>query len=195
MRACRQDQEGSDLMRQLFPLVYGELRRVAHRQLGAEPAGHTLSTTAVVHEAYLKLAGQPRAQWRDRGQFFAVAAVAMRRILVDYARRHRAARRGGGRQPLALDALDVDTAVAGQPGAEVQVAATERAETLIALDEALERLAGLNERLSRVVECRFFAGLTEEETAAALAVTARTVRRDWVKAKAWLYEELRHDLA
>jgi RNA polymerase sigma factor (TIGR02999 family) len=195
VRACRQDQEGSDLMRQLFPLVYGELRRVAHRQLGAEPAGHTLSTTAVVHEAYLKLAGQPRAQWRDRGQFFAVAAVAMRRILVDYARRHRAARRGGGRQPLALDALDVDTAVAGQPGAEVQVAATERAETLIALDEALERLAGLNERLSRVVECRFFAGLTEEETAAALAVTARTVRRDWVKAKAWLYEELRHDLA
>ena len=195
MRACRQDQEGSDLMRQLFPLVYGELRRVAHRQLGAEPAGHTLSTTAVVHEAYLKLAGQPRAQWRDRGQFFAVAAVAMRRILVDYARRHRAARRGGGRQPLALDALDVDTAVAGQPGAEVQVAATERAETLIALEEALERLAGLNERLSRVVECRFFAGLTEEETAAALAVTARTVRRDWVKAKAWLYEELRHDLA
>jgi RNA polymerase sigma factor (TIGR02999 family) len=182
-------------MRQLFPLVYGELRRVAHRQLGAEPAGHTLSTTAVVHEAYLKLAGQPRAQWRDRGQFFAVAAVAMRRILVDYARRHRAARRGGGRQPLALDALDVDTAVAGQPGAEVQVAATERAETLIALDEALERLAGLNERLSRVVECRFFAGLTEEETAAALAVTARTVRRDWVKAKAWLYEELRHDFA
>ncbi|MEJ7812316.1 MAG: ECF-type sigma factor [Gemmatimonadaceae bacterium] len=185
----------SDVTDRLFVLVYNELRRVAHRQLGAEPVGHTLSTTAVVHEAYLKLAGQPRAQWHDRGQFFAVAAVAMRRILVDYARQHRAARRGGGQRPLALDVLDAGTSDEGESGGGIQVAVAERAETLVALDEALVRLAALNPRLSSVVECRFFAGLSEEETATALGVTARTVRRDWVKAKAWLYEELRHNLA
>ena len=161
----------------LFPLVYDELRRIAHRQLGRERPDHTLATTALVHEAYLKLVDQTRAQLTDRAHFFAVAARAMRRILLDYARRHRAAKRGGAQAQVSLD----DTALA----------ADQRADTLVALDEALTRLAEVDERLSRVVECRFFGGLTEEETAVALAVTARTVRRDWVKAKGWLAQALR----
>ena len=160
----------------LFPLVYEELRRIAHRQLGRERPDHTLGTTALVHEAYMKLVDQTRAQWTDRAQFFAVAARAMRRILVDYARRHRALKRGGERERISLD--------------DAALVAEERADTLIALDEALKRLSELEERLSRVVECRFFGGLTEEETAEALAVTPRTVRRDWVKAKGWLYRAL-----
>lgn len=160
----------------VFPLVYEELRRIAHRQLEGERPEHTLGTTALVHEAYLKLVDQTRAQWADRAQFFAVAARAMRRILVDYARRHRALKRGGERVRISLD--------------DPALVADERAETLIALDDALSRLAELDERLSRVVECRFFGGLTEEETAEALAVAARTVRRDWVKAKGWLYQAL-----
>jgi RNA polymerase sigma factor (TIGR02999 family) len=171
----------------LFPLVYDQLRRISRRQLGAERAGHTLSTTALVHEAYLKLVDQTRAEWVDRAQFYAVAARAMRRILVDYARRHRAAKRGGDQERVSLDVPDL-----GQPLAEAPPgAADERADTLIALDDALARLAEVDERLSRVVECRFFGGLTEEETAVVLGVTARTVRRDWVKAKAWLYRAMR----
>lgn len=162
----------------LFPLVYDELRRIAHRQLGGERPDHTLGTTALVHETYLKLVDQARAQLADRAHFFAVAARAMRRILVDYARRHRAAKRGGAQAPVSLD----DTML---------LLATQRADTLVALDDALLRLADVDERLSRVVEWRFFGGLTEEETAEALAVTARTVRRDWVKAKAWLAQVLR----
>ena len=161
----------------LFPLVYDELRRIAHHQLGRERPDHTLGTTALVHEAYFKLVDQSRAQLTDRAHFFAVAARAMRRMLVDYARRHRAAKRGGGLGPVSLD--------------ETTLAADQRADTLVALDEALMRLAEVDERLSRVVECRFFGGLTEEETAEALAVTARTVRRDWVKAKGWLAQALR----
>ena len=161
----------------LLPLVYDELRRVAHRQLGRERSGHTLSTTALVHEAYLRLVDQTRARWVDRAHFFAVAAGVMRRILVDYARRFRAAKRGGGVQPVDLD--------------RVEVSLDERSEMLINLDEALGRLAELNPRLSRVVEYRFFGGMTEEETAEALGVTDRTVRRDWIKAKAWLSRELR----
>jgi RNA polymerase sigma factor (TIGR02999 family) len=174
-----------DVLDRLAPLVYGELRKVAHRQLGAERAGHTLSTTALVHEAYLRLVDQTRAEWTDRAHFFAVAARAMRRILVDYARRHRALRRGGGWRPLSLESL-----ADGDAGA---MAAAERADELMALDEALERLAALDERLSRVVECRFFAGLTEAETAEVLGVTPRTVARDWVKARGWLHRELRGD--
>jgi RNA polymerase sigma factor (TIGR02999 family) len=161
----------------LFPLVYDELRRMAHRQLGAERADHTLETTALVHEAYLKLVDQTRAQLTDRAHFFAVAARAMRRILVDYARRHRALKRGAAAAPVSLS--------------DAALVAEERADTLVALDEALTRLAEVDARLSHVVECRFFGGLTEEETAEALAVTARTVRRDWVKAKGWLHRELR----
>ena len=171
-----------DAMDGLMPLVYEKLHELAHRQLQLEPAGHTLSTTALVHEAYLKLADQARAQWKNRGQFFGVAAQMMRRILVDYARRHRALRRGGAQQALSLDELEGDALVAAQ-----------RADELVAVDEALQRLATIDERLSRVVECRFFAGLTEEETAEVLGVTARTVARDWVKARGWLYRELHKD--
>lgn len=162
---------------QMFPLVYDELRRIAHRQLGRERTDQTIGTTALVHEAYLRLVDQTRAQLTDRAHFFAVAARAMRRILVDYARRHRAAKRGGAQAPVSLE--------------DATLVADQRADSLVALDEALTRLAEVEDRLSRVVECRFFGGLTEEETAVALGVTARTVRRDWVKAKGWLSQELR----
>ena len=168
----------------LANLVYDPLRAIAMRQLQAERAGHTLETNALVHEAYFTLVNQPGANWKDRSHFFAVAARVMRRILVDHARKHRAARRGGDYQVLSLDEV--------QPGA---IVAHERAEELIALDDALGRLEQLDPRLSRVVECRFFAGLTEAETAEVLGVTARTVARDWTKARAWLYQELRPDEA
>jgi RNA polymerase sigma factor (TIGR02999 family) len=160
----------------LYSAVYDELRRIAHRQLQGERPGHTLGTTGLVHETYVKLVDLARVEWKDRGHFFRIASGAMRRILVDYARRHRAARRGGGIPPAFLDD---------------HVGAAERGELLIALDDALERLSAVSERLSHVVECRFFGGLTEQETAEALEVTTRTVQRDWAKARAWLYLELR----
>jgi RNA polymerase sigma factor (TIGR02999 family) len=166
---------GSEVMDRLFRAVYGELRRVASRQLRSERPGHSLGTTGLVHETYLKLADQTRVQWQDRAHFYRVASRAMRRILVDYARRYRSQRRGGELQRISLDE---------------DASATERGETLLALDEALERLAGLNQRLSQVVECRYFGGLSEEETAQALGVTSRTVQRDWAKARGWLYLEL-----
>lgn len=164
-----------EAMDRLFHAVYGELRRIASHQLRNERPGHTLGTTGLVHETYLKLADQTRVQWQDRAHFYRVAACAMRRILVDYARRHRAQRRGGELHRITLDE---------------EATAAERGETLLALDEALERLGGLNPRLSQVVECRYFGGLSEEETAEALGVTARTVQRDWAKARGWLYLEL-----
>jgi RNA polymerase sigma factor (TIGR02999 family) len=160
----------------LFPLLYDELRRIAHRQLSGERAGHTLSTTALVHEAYVKLADQTRAQFASRSHFLAVAAQAMRRILVTHARKVRAEKRGGTWHRLDLDQVDIPV--------------EERAEALVVLDGALDRLSTLNPRLSQVVECRFFGGMTEEETATALGVTERTVRRDWVKAKGWLLSDL-----
>ena len=166
----------------LVPIVYEELRRIARRHLRAEREGHTLTTSALVHEAYLKLADQTRAEWNDHAHFLAVAAQAMRRVLIDYARQHHAAKRGGDRQRVTLE-----SGVIG-PGPD-------RAESLVALDDALTRLAKLDERQARVVECRFFAGMTEEETARVLGVTARTVRRDWVKAKAWLYGEISDHLS
>lgn len=159
----------------LFPLVYQELRRLAHHQLRQEHPGHTLGTTGLVHETYVRLVDQTRVEWRDRGHFLVVAAWAMRRILVDYARRNRAARRGGGSVRFSLDH---------------DVPAEERGEMLLALDEALERLAALDRRLSQVVEYRYFGGLTEQETADLLGVTRRTVQRDWVKARGWLYLEM-----
>jgi RNA polymerase sigma factor (TIGR02999 family) len=160
----------------LFPLLYEELRRIAHRQLGLERPGHTLCTTALVHEAYMKLADQTRARFASRAHFLAVAAQAMRRILVEYARKVRADKRGGKWHRLDLD--------------QVEIPVEERAEALVALDGSLERLAALNQRLAQVVECRFFGGMTEEETAEALGVTDRTIRRDWIKAKGWLLNDL-----
>jgi RNA polymerase sigma factor (TIGR02999 family) len=159
----------------LLSLVYDELRGMAHRKLGRERDGHTLATTDLVHEAWLRLASRGRVA--DRAQFLAIASAAMRRVLIDHARRHQAARRSGGARPLELD--------------EAQIAASESSAELVALDDALSRLAELDERLAKVVECRYFGGLTEEETARALGVTARTVRRDWVKARGWLYRDLR----
>lgn len=178
--ALRQRSPGA--MDRLMPLVYDELRRVAHRQLGAEPTGHTLSTTALVHETYLKLFDQSRTEWQDRAQFFAIASRAMRRILIDYARRHRALRRGGGPDGRRPTPVSLDKA---------EIPVDQRADALIALDEALERLGRMDARLARVVECRFFAGLTEPETANALGVSRRTVAREWVVARGWLYQELR----
>ena len=184
LRALRDGAPGA--LDRLVALVYADLARVAHRQLGLEAPGHTLSTTALVHEAYLRLVDQTHAGWADRAQFFAVAAHVMRRVLVDHARRLRAARRGGvHRRTVSLEALEAADSAA--------LAAGDRAEVLLALDEALERLAALDPRQARVVECRFFGGLTEAETAEALGVTARTVTRDWVKARGWLYQELRDD--
>jgi RNA polymerase sigma factor (TIGR02999 family) len=164
-----------EAMDRLFHAVYGHLRRIASRQLRNERPGHTLGTTGLVHETYLKLADQTQVQWQDRAHFYRVAACAMRRILVDYARRCRAERRGGELRRVSL----------GE-----EATAQERGDTLLALDEALERLASVNQRLSHVVECRYFGGLTEEETAEALGVTSRTVQRDWAKARGWLYLEL-----
>ena len=163
-------------LERLLPVVYDQLHRMAHRALQRERPDHTLGTTGLVHEAYLKLVDQTRVGWRDRYHFYAVASLAMRRILVDYARRHRRAKRGGGASVVTLD--------------EGVVSLDERAEHLVALDEALTRLSQLNPRLSRIVECRFFGGLTEEEIAEAMGVTTRTVKRDWAKARGWLYQEL-----
>jgi RNA polymerase sigma factor (TIGR02999 family) len=171
-------------MDRLVPLVYEQLKRIARRQLRAEPVGHTLSTTALVHEAYLKLVDQTRVDWQDRGHFYAVASGAMRRILVDYARRYRAARRGGDADGVPAQPVPLD---------ETEIPVAERADALVALDEALDRLGRFDERQARVVECRFFGGLSEEETGAALGISQRTVAREWVTAKGWLYQELRRD--
>lgn len=168
----------------VFALVYEHLRAAARAQLRRDvrhrAGGHTLSTTAVVHEAWFRLADPTRLEVRDRGHFLAIASRAMRQVLIDYARRYNASRRGSG-------ARHVDLAAVEGAGA---VAVEEKADSIVALDEALERLAQLNPRLAQVVECRYFGGLTEADTATALGVTERTVRRDWVKARAWLNIEL-----
>jgi RNA polymerase sigma factor (TIGR02999 family) len=160
-----------------FPMVYDELRGIARRQLRRESEGHTLNSVGLVHEAYLRLVDQTRVQWRDRAHFLAVAATAMRRILIDGARRRRAARHGGGVRRVPFEMID-----AASPD--------EHADLLLDLDAALSRLALLDERQARVVECRFFGGLTEEETAAALGIGLRTAKRDWAKARSWLYQEM-----
>jgi RNA polymerase sigma factor (TIGR02999 family) len=171
-----------DAMERLVPLVYDQLSKMAHRQLGLESTGHTLSTTAVVHEAYLRLVDQTRVQWSDRAHFFAVAAQAMRRVLVDHARRHRAARRGGPeRRTMSLEEFETEAAT---------LAAADRADMLVALDDALRQLAAHDARQASVVELRFFGGMTAAEAAEALGITSRTVERDWVKARGWLYEEM-----
>jgi RNA polymerase sigma factor (TIGR02999 family) len=163
-----------------FALVYDELRRVAHRHLAREGDGHTLSTTALVHEAYLRLRDQGSSAFNDRVHFFAMAARAMRRILVDHARRHQAAKRGAGARRVSLESVE---------GLNVE----ERAELLVALDEALVRLGEFDNRQAQVVELRFFGGLSEEETAQALGVGLRTAKRDWAKARSWLYQTLYPD--
>lgn len=161
---------------QLMPLVHDELRRMAHRYLGRERAGHTLQSAALVNEAYLKLIGERQMDWQNRAHFFAVAARVMRQILVDYARTRNRDRRGGGAQRVSLeDAL----AVASEQSAE-----------LVALDDALHGLAAFDERKSKVAELRFFGGLSVEETAEVLQVSPVTVMREWRLAKAWLYREL-----
>jgi RNA polymerase sigma-70 factor, ECF subfamily len=167
---------GRDALDQLLPLVYEQLRGIAHRRLQNERPDHTLLTTDLVHEAYLKLAGLDRIRWESRAHFFAVAAQAMRRILVDFAVRRKARKRGGDLRRVPLD--------------QVGLSVDESADELLALDAALERLASIDERHRRIVECRFFAGMSIEETAAALDVSPATVKRDWTLARAWLNREL-----
>jgi RNA polymerase sigma factor (TIGR02999 family) len=167
---------GRAALDQLFPLIYDELRQIAHRRLQFEQEGHTLDSGALVHEAYVKLADLDRMKWQNRAHFFAVAAQAMRRLLVDHATRRSAQKRGGVQQQVALD--------------DVVLMADQRSEQLLALHDALRRLEMIDERVSQVVECRFFGGMSVEETAEVLDVSTATVKRDWNMARAWLAREL-----
>ena len=166
----------------LFSLLYDELRSIAHRQRRRWQGDHTLQTTALVHEAFLKLVDQERIAAESRAHFLAMAARAMRHILCNYARDRGAQKRGGAMEHVALDESRGDAAPTGF--------ASEPSEVLIALDEALAQLERIDPRQSRVVECRFFGGLTIEETASALRVSPRTVKRDWAMAQAWLHREM-----
>lgn len=163
----------------LMPLVYEDLRRIARRHLRGSGPGETLDPTSLVHEYYLKMVDQSRVDWQDRAHFMAISARAMRQVIIGHVRRRGALKRGAGNEKMTFD--------------EGRIAVEEQAESLLALDEALSRLGEKNERLARVVECRFFAGLSEEETSAALDISLRTVQRDWMRARAWLKEELRQD--
>jgi RNA polymerase sigma factor (TIGR02999 family) len=163
----------------LVPLVYDQLKRLARRHMRRERAGHTLQTTALVHEAYLKLVGQHSPHWQGRAQFYGTAAQLMRRILIDHARRHLREKRGGTQVILPLE--------------EGLAFTPEHSEDLLKLDEALDRLSKLDPRQSRIVELRFFGGLSVEETSRFLNVSPITVKRDWAVAKVWLYGELRPD--
>ena len=161
----------------LMPLVYDELRRQASRYLRKERSNHTLQTTALIHEAYLKLIDQQNVEWQNRAHFFAIASTAMRRILVDYARERNREKRGGSAENLPLDEA-------------FQISSNEKSVDLVALDEALTRLAQFDERQARIVELRYFSGLDTDETAEVLGVSNATVRRDWNFAKAWLRQEI-----
>jgi RNA polymerase sigma factor (TIGR02999 family) len=161
---------------ELVPLVYGELRRLAHLYSGRESPGHTLQTSALVNEAYLRLADHADPRWRNRAHFFAICAQLMRQILVDHARRRGARKRGGGAARAPLD--------------EGLIVPPQRAADVVAVDEALARLAELDRRQSQIVELRFFGGLSIEETAAVLGVSPGTVMRDWTLAKVWLRREI-----
>jgi RNA polymerase sigma factor (TIGR02999 family) len=169
----------SAALNQLMPLVHDELRRLARRYMKLERPGHTLQTTALVNEAYLRLADQTNTQWKNRAQFFGIAAQLMRRILVDHARGHAYAKRGGGAHVVELD--------------EAAVLAPEKAKEVIALDDALQRLSENDPRKCRVVEMRYFGGLTVEEIAEVLKVSPVTVMRDWSMAKAWLRREISNE--
>ena len=166
----------SSALANVFPVIYDELRRLAQQQLQREPDGHTLSPTALVHEAYMRLIDYTRVEWAGRAHFLAVASTAMRRVLVDHARGHRSMKRGGAQHRVSID--------------DVEIGTDDRAELLVAIDEALERLKVIDARQAQVVECRFFGGLTEEETAEALGIGVRTAKRDWAKAKVWLHREI-----
>jgi RNA polymerase sigma-70 factor (ECF subfamily) len=168
-----------DALQRLTPLVYGELHRLAHHYMSGERTGHTLQSSALVNEAYLRLVDSSRVRWQNRAHFFAVSAQLMRRILVDFARSRQYAKRGGDAPMLSLD----DVAVVNEDCAEIA-----------ALDDALNQLATVDLRKSRVVELRFFGGLSVEETAEVLKVSVETVMRDWKLAKAWLRRELRRDV-
>ena len=171
------DREALD---KLTPLVHDELRRLAHIYMSRERPGHTLQTTALVNEAYLRLVDQKHSQWQNRAHFFAVASRVMRHILIDHARQQVRAKRGGKTQPISLD--------------EAAVMSPERAADLLALDEALVKLATIDARRSRVVELRYFGGLNIDETAEVLKITPTTVSRDWRWAKAWLYKAVTDDM-
>lgn len=162
---------------ELMPLVYEELRRQASQYLRKERQGHTLQTTALIHEAYLRLAGQNEIEWQNRNHFFAIASTAMRRILVDHARTRHREKRGGNAEDIPLDDA-------------LMIGVSQKSVDLVALDEALVRLERLDPRQAKVVELRFFSGLTNEETANVLAVSNATVRNDWTMAKAWLHGQL-----
>jgi RNA polymerase sigma factor (TIGR02999 family) len=165
-----------DALQALMPLVYDEMRRLAHRYLRRERPGHTLQSTALVHEAFVRLTGNAPPQWEDRAHFFAIAAHLMRQILVEYARSRNAAKRGGAVLKLAIDSVDVP----GQsPGLDI-----------VALDDALKDLARFDPQQSRVVELRFFSGLSIEDTAEVLGISESTVKRDWNTARVWLFREL-----
>jgi RNA polymerase sigma factor (TIGR02999 family) len=170
--------EGRASQAELFPLVYAQLRELARRQMGGERVGHSLQPTALVHEAWLRLGGNDAVSWQGRAHFFASAAEAMRRILVDHARSRNAQKRGANSQRLPLDA--------------VELAAADDPWQVLALDEALGRLEERDERLARVVRLRFWAGLDEREVAELLQLSERTVRNDWKLARAWLARELQH---
>ena len=161
---------------QLYPLVYEELRRLARSYMRREPKGHTLQTTALINEAYVRLVDQQSVRWQNRSHFFAISAQIMRRILVDHARRHLQAKRGGGAKRISLD--------------EVMIVAKERSAEVLMLDEALSNLARLDPRRSQVVELRYFAGLNNSEIASVLKISENTVMRDWNLARAWLYQQL-----
>lgn len=163
-------------LEKLTPVVYAELHRLARRYMRRENAGHTLQTSALVNEAYLRLVDAHRVRWQNRSHFFAVSAQIMRRILVDFARARQNLKRGAGARQVSLD--------------EGLAVSPERGADLLALDEALAKLGALNARQSQVVELRYFGGLNEEEVAEVLKVSARTVRNDWSLARAWLYREL-----
>jgi RNA polymerase sigma-70 factor, ECF subfamily len=165
-----------EALEKLVPLIYDELRRIARRYMKREPAGHTLQTTALVNESYLRLIEQKGMKWQNRAHFFAISAQLMRRILVSMARARHANKRGGEARQVSLD--------------EALVISEERAAELVALDEAMKELASLDPRRCRVVELRYFGGLSVEETAEVLNISPETVMRDWKRAKAWLYTEL-----
>lgn len=166
-------------LEKLTPLIYDELRRLAHRYAQRERNGHTLQTTALVNEAYLRLAGSEKRDWQNRSHFFAVTAQVMRHILIDHARRRRYVKHGGEAQHVSIETASL--------------MASERAAELIALDEALAEFAKIDPRKARVVELRYFGGLSLEETAETVGISLMTVRRDWQAAKAWLYKRLKHD--